>query len=111
MFYKPDECGLDFSGVPPIPLAFSRVARFVPARLVFFFIIVLSFSRFSSFFYLPLVVLLLPPPPTPLLHLLPPALRAPVLLLRLLLADTKLLQDYADPTSLPPFSCAVSARS
>lgn len=36
VFYKPDECGLDFSGVPHLP----RVARFVPARLVFFFIIV-----------------------------------------------------------------------
>lgn len=40
VFYKPDECGLDFSGVPH-PL---RVARFVLAGLVFFFIVVLASS-------------------------------------------------------------------
>lgn len=45
MFYKPDECGLDFSGVPIL----SSAARFVLARLVFFFIIVFaSSSRFFS---------------------------------------------------------------
>lgn len=85
VFYKPDECGLDFSGVPHPP----RVARFVLAGLVFFFIVVfafsLSFSSSSSPPFLPL--------------------------LRLLLTDTKLLQDYADPTSLPLFSCATTARS
>lgn len=40
MFYKPDKCGLDFSGVP---ILFSA-ARFVLARLVFFFIIVFASS-------------------------------------------------------------------
>lgn len=45
MFYKPDECGLDFSGVP---ILFSA-ARFVLARLVFFFIIV--FASSSRFFF------------------------------------------------------------
>lgn len=54
VFYKPDECGLDFSGVP---ILFSA-ARFVPARLVFFFIIV-----FASSLALRLLRLRLPPPP------------------------------------------------
>lgn len=87
VFYKPDECGLDFSGVPH-PL---RVARFVLAGLVFFFIVVFASSlSLSASFSL---------------------LSSSFLSLLLLLTDAKLLQDYADPTSLPLFSCTTTARS
>lgn len=91
VFYKPDECGLDFSGVPHPP----RVARFVLAGLVFFFIVVFA----------------LPLSPSLLLSLFSSSSLSLLPLLRLLLTDTKLLQDYADPTSLPLFSCATTARS
>lgn len=83
VFYKPDECGLDFSGVPQ-PLASLVLSLQVWSSSLSSSSLLLSFSLAS--------------PSSPSLP-------------RLLLTDTKLLQDYADPTSLPLFSCATTARS
>lgn len=101
MFYKPDECGLDFSGVSRF-LASPVLSLYVWSSLLYHRPLPSPFSLRPLF---PRLLFLLPFPLR-----FPPAPSRALPLPLSLLTDTELLRDYADPTFLPPFSCAVPAR-